>query len=68
MVFGVRGVAASLYFVMFYYDFRSWALLGGLGRSWVLLGRFGSLLCSLGSLLGGLGPLLGGLGAILGRS
>ena len=49
----------------------SWAVLGGLGRSWVALGSswgaLGSLLGRLGSLLGGLESLLGGLGSLLGR-
>ena len=52
----------------FFLYVRSWAVLGGLGRSWVALGlSWGGL----GSVLGGLGSLLEVLGrfwATLGRS
>ena len=62
----------SLCFSMIFALGRSWAVLGGLGRSWVALGSswggLGSLLGGLESLLGGLGSLLGRPGAVLERS
>jgi len=75
---GTHNRSNSLIFVMFVDDFRSWAVLVALdrswsllSRSWSLLGRSWSLLGGLGSvlgpLLGGLGSLLGGLGSLLGR-
>ena len=71
-MFETPGHPFSLIFLGFFNDFHSWAVLGGLGRSWVALGSswggLGSLLGGLGSLLGRLGSLLGRLGAILGRS
>ena len=47
--------------------FQLFSLLGGLGRSWVVLVALGSSWGGLGSLLGGLESLLGGLGSLLGR-
>ena len=54
---GARFRWFSLCFSMIFALGRSWAVLGGLGRSWV----------ALGSSWGGLGVLLGHLGVLLGR-
>ena len=72
VVWGHRFSSFSLVFLMFFNDFRSWTVLGGLGWSWLLLGRswvvLGRSWVALGRSWVALGPSWEALGALLGRS
>ena len=72
VVWGHRFSSFSFVFLMFFNDFRSWTVLGGLGWSWSLLGRswvvLGRSWGALGASWGALGSPWVALGVLLGCS